>query len=234
MTLSIIMPVWNVTPALADMTERNVFLLKERTTLSHEVIIVDNGSLYQKTYPALVVVLWRENKGIAAAWNEGMRLAHGEVLCFLNNDVEITPGWDQALCQAALDGRRIAFPYTDQGDGLGPRRADTAGVAGWCFAVSASLAREIGPFDEGFSPAFYEETDWLHRAWLQEIELSPVPGAVVKHQRRTTASHLRRMDLLFLAHRLKYAWKWDLDPNAPPPFYARAIRDYVPQEGVLA
>ena len=224
--LSILIPVWNVTPELADMTERNLVLLKERTTLAHEVIVVDNGSPYKRTYPALIVVPWTENKGIAAAWNAGMGLAHGDVLCFLNNDVEVTPGWEVALCEAALDGRRIAFPYTDQGDGI-PRRADTAGVAGWCFAIRASLAREIGRFDETFSPAFYEDTDWLYRAWLQGIELSPVPGAVVKHQRRTTASYLPNMDLLFKAHRLKYAWKWRLDPSEAPPFYARTIRDYV-------
>ena len=109
----------------------------------------------------------------------------------LNSDCRVEPGWDEALYEAATDGRRIAFPYTDHCDGQGFTRPDQGGTAGWCFMITKAIYDEVGPFDEWFSPAFCEDTDYWHRAWQLGIELSPVPAARVVHARRTTAADAR-------------------------------------------
>lgn len=145
----------------------------------------------------------------------------------LNSDCKVEPGWDVALYEAANDGRRVAYPYTDHCDGLGFTSPDQAGTAGWCFMLSKQLYEEIGVFDEWFNPAFCEDTDYWHRAWELGVELSPVPAARVVHARRTTANTDPRVDMLLQGHRYKYGWKHGVDPHRAPPYYNRTFTDYV-------
>ena len=224
--LSIVVPAWNVTAELADMTVSNLTRMWEVSSVPTEVIVIDNASPHARELPATLTVRNPVNRGVAPAWNAGAALARGRVIAFVNTDVEVERGWDETLYRAALDGRRIAFPYTDHGDGLGPRRPDQGGTAGWCFALSQETRRELGRFDEGFAPAFFEDTDYWHRAWEAGIELSPVPAALVRHVRRTSARNLERMDLLLQGNRMKYGWKHGVSPTEPPPFHHREIVNY--------
>jgi hypothetical protein len=173
------------------------------------------------------VYRYPENKGVATGWNSGIRLSTAPMVVVLNSDCRVEPGWDVALYEAASDGRRVAFPYTDHCDGRGFTSPDQGGTAGWCFMLSKALYREVGVFDEWFNPAFCEDTDYWHRAWKMGVELSPVPAARVVHARRTTASADSRVEMLLQAHRYKYGWKHGVDPHRAPPYYNRDIVDYV-------
>jgi glycosyltransferase involved in cell wall biosynthesis len=227
--LSVTIPVWSRTPDLADMARRTVERVWELARVPTEVIVIDNGSPIEVPLAARVY-RYPENRGVSAGWNAGIRLTAAPVVAVLNSDCRVEPGWDEALLDAATDGRRIAFPYTDHCDGHGFTRPDQAGTAGWCFALARELYDEIGPFDEWFSPAFCEDTDYWHRAWELGIELSPVPAARVVHARRTSSQ--AGADLLLQAHRYKYGWKHGVDPDRAPPYYHREIVDYEPRRSV--
>jgi glycosyltransferase involved in cell wall biosynthesis len=224
--LSVTIPVWSRTPELADMARRTIERVWEVARVPTEVVVIDNGSPVEIPLPARVY-RYPENRGVSVGWNTGIRLSSAPVVAVLNSDCRVEPGWDEALCDAATDGRRIAFPYTDHCDGRGFTRPDQGGTAGWCFAVTKELYGEIGPFDEWFSPAFCEDTDYWHRAWQLGVELSPVPAARVVHARRT--SSLAAPDQLLRAHRYKYGWKHGVDPDRAPPYYHREIVDYEPR-----
>jgi GT2 family glycosyltransferase len=193
--------------------------------IATEVIAIDNGSPHQRSLRA-TVHRFDENRGVATGWNTGIQMARAPVIAVLNSDCLVEPGWDEALCEAVTTGRRIAFPYTDHGDGLGFRQPDQAGTAGWCFALTADAYREIGPFDERFNPAYCEDTDYWHRAWQTGIELAPVPAARVTHARRTTACIDPHVDWLLTAHRYLYGWKHGVEPMRAPPYYKREIVEY--------
>jgi GT2 family glycosyltransferase len=208
------------------MTAQHIERLEAVGRITTEILLIDNASPYPKSYRGCTTIRFDKNRGVAAAWNAGALAATGDILCFLNNDVWVEPGWDTGLCEAAGDGRRIAFPYTDHGDRKGFRCPDTAGVAGWCFALTRSVWEEIGPFDEAFGPAFYEDTDFFTRAWRLGIDLCPVPDANVHHRRRTSANQLPDVDSLFQANKQRYALKYGLDSEAVPPYYARRIVQY--------
>jgi len=224
--LSIAIPVWSRTPELAAMARRTVERIWEVAQVPTEVVVVDNGSPHEVPLRARVH-RYPENKGVATGWNTGVRLARARMVVVLNSDCEVQPGWDVALYEAARNGRRIAFPYTDHCDGLGFQTPDQGGTAGWCFMLRRDLYDEIGVFDEWFNPAFCEDTDYWHRAWEMEIELSPVPAARVVHARRTTASTDARVDMLLQGHRYKYGWKHGVDPHRAPPYYNREIVEFV-------
>lgn len=226
--LSIVVPVWSVTPELADMAASTIARLREVAVLRSEIIVIDNGSPHVVELGADRLVRLEQNRGVAPAWNLGASIAAAPLLAFVNSDCWVEPGWDRALAHAATDGRRIAFPHTDHGDGLGARRPDQAGTAGWCFVLHRELLAEVGGFDESFAPAYFEDTDHWHRAWEMGVELSPVPAAVVRHQRRTTGAHLEGADELFVRNRRRYEAKHGVAQDAPPPFYAREVHDYPP------
>ena len=97
-------------------------------------------------------------------------------------------------------------------------------------AVAERSTKSVGPFDEWFSPAFCEDTDYWHRAWELGIELSPVPAARVVHARRTSSADDDH-EMLLQAHRYKYGWKHGVDPHRAPPYYNREIIDYVGTSG---
>jgi GT2 family glycosyltransferase len=92
--------------------------------------------------------------------------------------------------------------------------------------ASLHILAEVGLFDESFSPAYGEDTDYWHRAWELGIELSPVPAARVTHARRSSVSEDDRADWLLLAHRYKYGWKHGVEPLRAPPYYNREIVEY--------
>jgi glycosyltransferase involved in cell wall biosynthesis len=223
--LSVTVPVWSRTRELADIARRTVERVWEVARVPTEVVVIDNGSPVEVPLPARVY-RYPENRGVSVGWNTGIRLSSAPVVAVLNSDCRVDPGWDEALLEAATDGRRIAFPYTDHCDGQGFTRPDQGGTAGWCFVLTRELYDEIGPFDEWFSPAFCEDTDYWHRAWKLAIELSPVPSARVVHARRTSSQP--EADRLLRAHRYKYGWKHGVDPDRAPPYYNREIVDYEP------
>ena len=222
--LSVTIPVWSRTPELAEMARQTIERIWEVARIPTEVVVIDNGSPYQIPLAAKIY-RYPENRGVSSGWNTGIRLSRAPVVVVLNSDCRVEPGWDTALYEAVSDGRRIAFPYTDHCDGLGFTRPDQGGTAGWCFMISKAIYRELGVFDEWFSPAFCEDTDYWHRAWQAGIELSPVPAARVVHARRTSSHD--RSDLLLQAHRYKYGWKHNVDPDRAPPYYNREIVEYV-------
>ncbi len=223
--LSIVVPVWSRTPELAEMAARTIERVWEVARIPSEVIVIDNGSPVERQFPARVH-RYPVNRGVATAWNTGINLSRAPAIAALNSDCLVEPGWDEALYEAVTTGHRIAFPYTDHCDGQGFRQPDQGGTAGWCFMLTRELFTELGPFDEWFSPAYGEDTDYWHRAWQLGVHLSPVPAARVTHARRSSVTKDDRADMLLLAHRYKYGWKHGVEPLRAPPYYDRVIVEY--------
>lgn len=74
--------------------------------LAHEIILVDDGSgaetrEFLRALPPPHVVLFNDrNLGYAAANNRAARVAQGEFLALLNNDLVLTPGWLEPMLAA--------------------------------------------------------------------------------------------------------------------------------------
>lgn len=95
---------------------------RSRPTISHELIIVENGStdptrhLLETRFPWVRYHL-AKNEGFSAGNNRGAEIAVGRYLLFLNPDAELTEGaidtwiaWMDAHPDVAMSGPSIVYP----------------------------------------------------------------------------------------------------------------------------
>ncbi|MDB5797079.1 MAG: glycosyl transferase [Paucimonas sp.] len=95
LSLSIVIVNWNTGPELRTCLQSLVVAGREVALV--DVIVVDNGSSDDSLHGlpdgelALQIVRNTENRGFAAACNQGARLARGRLLLFLNPDTRLQP-----------------------------------------------------------------------------------------------------------------------------------------------
>lgn len=163
---SVIVPWWDHTDLL-EVWERNMTHLKDA-----EVIFIDNGSAptgkgaleaFTQRHK-IKLIRNEENRGYAAANNQGAAIATGEYFLFLNNDVEIFSPPVQYLCQLAGEG--ISDP--------GPLRAVTGErcVEGWGLCIKKQTFQTIGKWCEDYSLGYADDVDLCYRAKLAGYSLT--------------------------------------------------------------
>jgi GT2 family glycosyltransferase len=89
-TVSAVLVTWNSLP----LVEAALASVKEQTHAPAEIIVVDNGSVdgtlaWLRQQDGLTVVANQQNRGFAAANNQGIAASTGEVVLLVNADVEL-------------------------------------------------------------------------------------------------------------------------------------------------
>ncbi len=187
-------------------------------------------------YPQVRLIRNARNLGFAAGSNIGLRAAAGEVLVLLNQDTEVCPGWLAALVTALQDptigivGCKLLYPNgTIQH--AGGRIVDSRGsarhigrdeidegqydaiqdvdfVTGAALALTRTTFACIGPLDEGFMPAYYEDTDWCYRTREAGLRVIYCPSAMAIHYESAssvTSSYTHQVN--FHSGRLRFLFK---------------------------
>ncbi len=106
MDLSVIIPLFNAEQYLDGLID-NIVSLNSEASFLYEIVLVDDGSEddtkmrcenAKNRYPFIQYVR-KPNGGIAAARNAGLELAHGEYVTFVDQDDELTQGYEAFLRQ---------------------------------------------------------------------------------------------------------------------------------------
>jgi hypothetical protein len=171
----------------------------------------------------------------------GLRAARGDLLFLLNQDTRVHPGWLAALTGTLADpavglaGCKLLYPdgtiqhaggfmYGPRGesdhlgrntpdDGHFDRQTDVDYATGAALAIRRSVFNQIGPLDEGFAPAYYEDVDWCYRGRAAGYRVVYQPQAVVTHVESTAIdpdSYERKCAIH--QGRLRFLFKhWPLD-----------------------
>jgi GT2 family glycosyltransferase len=209
--VSVVVVAYESGPMLGDC----LAALAAQTVRDVEVILVDNASRdgaaqsAAKAHPDVVFIANPENRGFAAAVNQGARQARGRWLALLNPDAFAEPGWLQALLAAAeahpqarcFASRQLMAEDPGRLDGLG----DVMSAAGFAFRggygrpdpglsapayvfsacggammIDRRLFLEMGGFDERLF-CYYEDVDLGYRLQLRGEPTLLAPSAVVRH-----------------------------------------------------
>lgn len=218
-TISIIIPVFNK----ALYTYNCLLSLQACDAhLTPEIIIVDNAStdetreLLSKLQGSVKIITNPENQGFVQACRQGAAAATGELLLFLNNDTQVTPGWLTSLVEQitadpdiGIVGSKLIYPdghlqeaggiifndasgynYGRHQDPSDPRYLFPRPVdycSGASLMIKRNLWQQLGGFDLRFAPAYYEDTDLCFSARQAGYQVIYCPDSQVVHYEGITA-----------------------------------------------
>ncbi|MCC3451636.1 MAG: glycosyltransferase [Microcoleus sp. PH2017_39_LGB_O_B] len=189
---SIVVPWWDHSELL-ELWEQNLKYLPDT-----EIIFIDNGSapkgktaLEEFCRQQKIKLLRNEtNLGFAAANNQGAKVATGEYIIHLNNDVEIRDSPIESLCDLAAEGLAGPLAHNELGEFY---------LEGWALCIKRHLLEALGGWCEDYGPGYWDDVDLSHRARLGGYSLSPVPdiNRLIRHITNTTGRD-GRLDQLAL------------------------------------
>ena len=111
---------------------------------------------------------WNNNRGVAAAWNEGMLAAQQDGYQYAiisNDDAAFEPGAIERLYSNMI--RTGAIFMSANPNGNVPRQGVIEGADFFCFMIDIpQLIKCCGLFDENFQPAYFEDNDMHYRIIL--------------------------------------------------------------------
>jgi GT2 family glycosyltransferase len=173
---------------------------------------------------------WSENKGVSRAWNIGIKKAikkKCDYILILNDDIVLAPDTIEYLCNA-IDNNDIALISAgDYRHLMGPDAVMTASLSDdvdqmrhgpnfACFMITPDSYEKIGEFDEGFSPAYFEDNDYHHRGNLAGVRCVGSEVAMFYHygsQTQNSGAQPIVPSGIFERNRHYYVNKWGGEPG---------------------
>jgi O-antigen biosynthesis protein len=189
------------------------------------------------SFPDVRLIAANENLGFAGGVNRGVAAAHGRVIALLNPDATPAPDWLQQII-AALDDPQIgvvgskvlgpdgliqslgselqlpvmlsAYSRAGERDSREDQQiTDVWAVHGAAMAFTRPVWEALDGFDEGFFPAYWEESDFCERARRAGRRVVVAPQATVQHlDASATGKYSPEFYFYYHHNRLRYAAKW--------------------------
>ncbi|MEX1158041.1 MAG: glycosyltransferase family 2 protein [Thermomicrobiales bacterium] len=201
-------------------------------------------------FPRVNLLAQPRNLGFAGGANAGFAAVETDVALLLNPDVEVDPGFGQGLLDAfAADGRLgaagalLRYPDSDiiqhaggvierplvttahiaYGQHIADTRlaeTDVDFVTGGAMGLRLRAVRDIGGFDEAFSPVYYEDVDLCVRLRDAGWGVRFIPTLRASHHEGVTLErgnayhqHLHRNRIRFaLKHLTGHEWRASFVP----------------------
>lgn len=187
-------------------TKKCLESIEQNTKGNFELIVIENNSSdetaeWLKTFEQkprsyhLTVVYSKENLGVAGGRNEGLKYATGDLITFLDNDTEVSEGWQNTIQNEFEDkevgvvgkgGQGVAFmkpikfiePRKDERG-----RAVCDVVPGYCFTFRRDLLGIVGPqFDDfPFKTFWHEDLEFCIRVQMAGYKILSSDEIQVKH-----------------------------------------------------
>ena len=220
--------------------------LAEHTNYENlEIIVVDNASAdgtqaflekWACVGPNRKLILNEDNRGFAAANNQGLSIAVGEFLVMLNNDTYVTPGWLRTLIRHLKHDKsigligpvtnnigneaKIDIRYADMGEMLVKSAAYTRRHVGqtyplrtaafFCVMLPRTTFTSVGTLDEIFGRGFFEDDDYCRRVDQLGLRVVCAKDVFIHHHLSASFNKLRSQDrqVLFEKNKAQYEAKW--------------------------
>ncbi|QKE75387.1 glycosyltransferase [Arthrobacter citreus] len=206
-----------------------------------EIIVIDNGSTdgtreYLKSKPSFITIFNEINMGFAKGCNQGIEVATGENILFLNNDTIVTENWLEAMLKLLYSNEKIGMvgPVSNYVSGLQRINVDYQNdqeinefslrycasvkgmskqalrLVGFCLLVRRELIEKLIGFDERFKLGSFEDDDICLRTILEGFEMHIALDSFVHHYGHMTFNGNSDINItqLYIENRMKYIEKW--------------------------
>ena len=230
--VSIILPIFNN----IKLTMECLLSIEENldNKINFEIIVADDASTDDTAEVLKSIANIRyfrndENLGFLRNCNRALEMVQGKYTLYLNNDVQVTAGWLEALLNtfeiypnAGVVGPKFIYPsghLQEAGGAFMPDGSTTMigldndpslpgfnylrqvdYVSGACLIIPTSLVREIGGFSEEFLPCYYEDSDLCLSVRAAGYEVYYNPDAVIIHHlSKTTANESNEFKMSCIA-----------------------------------
>jgi GT2 family glycosyltransferase len=178
----------------------------------------DSVATIRADFPWAKLILNPHNRGFSHTCNQGIEAAQYELIFLLNSDVKLTPGYFEHLWKyfslpdtfgvmgriIDMEGDHIQdaarmpkfnglklktgyFYYSDNPDD----RLYTMYLSGANALIDAAKLKEIGGFDEIFSPFYSEDMELSIRAWRLNWKCYYEHNAVCRHRLSATTKNYK-------------------------------------------
>ncbi|WP_051287428.1 glycosyltransferase family 2 protein [Paenibacillus taiwanensis] len=219
--------------------------IRKYTPQPYEIIVVDNGSAdltptYLKIQPDITLICNEDNAGFAAGCNQGLAVATGETILFLNNDTVVTPQWLTSMLEVLYSSPDIGMvgPLTNYSSGhqiipvtytdlldlnsfasehAKRHQGSTTEVRrliGFCMLVRRSVLDEVGGFDELYGLGNFEDDDLCLRVARAGYRLLIANASFIHHVGHATMNDIKKDNVQHLMavnrHRAKEKWGADI------------------------
>lgn len=151
-------------------------------------------------------VLENDENCLAKAWNDGLETLFSQYNYVLipNLDVVFSEGLGDSLLSGlrgfdTLGGNRVGIVSATYSPSIGRihepviSRSFTSIQHGdgsfSCYMMSRDMFQEVGFFDENFKPAYFEDNDYLERAWAKNYKPMRSEGTGYWHYGQGTVKH---------------------------------------------
>lgn len=182
--------------------------IRTLTRNNYQLVMVDNGSS-DGTLQYLSLMLRNDdiliknarNRGFSAGNNQGLMMADGDYILYLNNDIKVTGenwltislkglisgGYDLAgptLRKVIPDDNIKQFIFGGDGTTKDPYHY----LEGWNLLGKREVLEHLGGFDERYTPAYSEDSDLSIAARRYGYKLGHIPNNQIVHYGNKTSS----------------------------------------------
>ena len=224
-----------------EYTRKCIESIRRHTRQAYELILVDNGShdgteAFFRSIPGAKVIRNAANLGVSKGWNQGMRLAEGEYLLILNNDVIVGPDWLENMVRLAecdpgigMVGPRSNYiagpqlvpsvPYKTEaeiqgfiGDWQGKHALSASEfgfIKGFCLLIPRRVFDKVGFFDERYGKGNFEDDDYNVRVRYHGFRCLMAHDSFIHHY-GSVSFNQESVDwkALMVENQRKYQEKW--------------------------
>src|SRR5579859_2059386 len=217
MTISIIIPNFNGKALLEKNLPKIIEAKENKKNNINEIIVVDDGSTdnsvkyLKENFGKIVrIIVHKRNRGFATSINTGVRMAKGELVCFLNSDVIPSKDFLETMDEDFKDKQVFGVSLHEKGYGYakgkfkdgfivheGKPESKKVEETFWASGGSCVLRRSIfmelkGMDDELLSPFYWEDIDLSYRAQKRGYKVLWDPRANVIHEHEATVKKLNQ------------------------------------------
>lgn len=119
-----------------DLLKKFLPSVVKNTPTDINIYVIDNGStdnsidFINTNFSSITTIILDKNYGYAQGYNLGLKKIDAEIICMLNNDVEVKPGWTDPILEVFKTEKNTAIIQPKMLNYNDPKKFDYAGAAG--------------------------------------------------------------------------------------------------------